>query len=95
MALKLHTCGLTAFHGPHPCWKVMKALDEASIPYEQVKHPSFPKSRRNELDKLSGQRVLPVVEFEDGRTLREESAQLVTRIQEGRLQEGEPAAGSA
>jgi hypothetical protein len=89
MPIKLHTCGNTGWiHGPHPCWKVMKALDEAGIPYEQVKHPSFPRSRRNELERLSGQRLLPVMELEDGRVLREESRDMVARIREGRLHEG-------
>jgi glutathione S-transferase len=63
----------------------MHALDEAGVPYEQVKHPSFPRGRRNELERISGQRKLPVIEFEDGRALREDSAELVKRIGEGRL----------
>jgi hypothetical protein len=87
MALKLHTCGNTWIHGRHPCWMVMKALDDAGIPYEQVKHPSFPRGRRTELEQLSGQRRLPVIEFESGRVLREDSAHVVRRIQEGRLEE--------
>jgi hypothetical protein len=94
MAIKLHTCGNTWIHGPHPCWQVMKALDEAGVPYEQVKQPTL-RGRRKDLEALSGQRVLPLVEFEDGTTLREESKDLVTRIREGRLEEarGAPAAG--
>jgi glutathione S-transferase len=88
MAIKLHTCGNTWIHGPHPCWKVMKALDDAGIPYEHVKHPSFPRGRRDELEALSGQRILPVVEFENGQTLREESSVMAARIKEGRLTEG-------
>jgi glutathione S-transferase len=87
MALKLHTCGGTWVHVAHPCWKVMKALDDAGVPYEQVKHPSFPRGRREELIALSGQKLLPVIEFEDGQVLREESAQMVARIEEGRLVE--------
>ena len=77
MAIKLHTCGNTWIHGGHPCWK--------------VKHPSFPRGRRDELEKLSGQRKLPVLEFEDGRVLREDSAELVQRISEGRLTASEAA----
>jgi len=87
MAIKLHTCGNNWVHGPHPCWQVRKALDEAGIVYEQVKHPSFPRGRRDELNRLSGQRLLPVVEYEDGTILREDSKDLVKRIQDGRLDE--------
>src|SRR3954469_15532850 len=74
MAIKLHTCGNTWIHGPHPCWKVMKALQDAGIEYEQVKNPTFPRGRRTDLERISGQQKLPVIEFEDGRVLREESA---------------------
>jgi hypothetical protein len=88
MAMKLHTCGGTWFHGGHPCWKVMKALDDEGIEYEQVKHPSFPRGRRKDLQALSGQNVLPVIEFEDGRVMREESKDMIARIKEGRLQQG-------
>ncbi|MEA2397578.1 MAG: hypothetical protein QOK25_1134 [Thermoleophilaceae bacterium] len=95
MAIKLHTCGNTWIHGPHPCWRVMKALDDAGVPYEQVKHPSVGRGRRKDLKALSGQNLLPVIEFEDGRVLREESADLAKRIEDGRLNEGAaaPAAG--
>jgi glutathione S-transferase len=88
MTIKLHTCGNTWIHGAHPCWKVMKALDDAGVPYEQVKEPSFPRSRRTEVQRLTGQTRLPVIEFEDGTGLREESKELVARVREGRLMEG-------
>ena len=94
MAIKLHTCGGTFIHGPHPCWQVMKALDEEGIPYEQVKHPTVGRGRRTELKALTGQDRLPAIQFEDGRPLREESADLVKRIKEGRLFEGAAAAPS-
>jgi hypothetical protein len=35
--------------GPHPCWQVQKALDEAGVEYEIVKHPGLPGGRRTEL----------------------------------------------
>jgi hypothetical protein len=92
MAIKLHTCGNTWIHGRHPCWVVMKALDDAGVDYEQVKHPSFPRGRRDELERITGQRKLPVVEFEDGRVLREESSELAARVREGRLSEQSPIA---
>jgi glutathione S-transferase len=64
---------------------VQKALDEAGIPYELVKHP-VRGSKRDELETKSGQRKLPVIEFEDGTTLREESKDLAARIHAGNLQ---------
>ena len=42
MAVKLHRCGtMWVKVDAHPCWRVQKALDEAGIPYEVVKHPAF------------------------------------------------------
>ena len=48
--------------GAHPCWKVQKALDEQGIEYEIVKGP-LRRGKRDELEKLSGQRQYPVIEF--------------------------------
>jgi glutathione S-transferase len=70
--------------GPHPCWKVQKALDQAGVEYEVVKHP-VRRSKRDEYVALTGQRLYPAVELEDGRVIREESKDLVARISEGRL----------
>lgn len=85
MAVKLHRCSITWIRGPHPCWRVQKALDDAGIPYELVKHPAFPRGRRDELAAKTGQRALPAIEFEDGTTLREESKDLAARIRAGQL----------
>ncbi|HZV75187.1 MAG TPA: glutathione S-transferase N-terminal domain-containing protein [Conexibacter sp.] len=85
MAVKLHRCSVMWARGPHPCWRVQKALDEAGVPYDVVKHPVFPRSRRADLEAKSGQRKLPVIEFEDGTTLREESKDLAARIRAGKL----------
>ena len=71
----------------HPCWNVQKALDEAGIPYEVVKEPAR-RGKRDELEQRTGQRLLPVIELEDGTLLREESKELVARIKEGRLPAG-------
>ena len=68
----------------HPCWRVQKALDEQGIEYEIVTGPVRP-GKRDELEQLSGQRKYPVIEFEDGRTYREESADMATRIRAGKL----------
>jgi hypothetical protein len=63
-------------------------MDDADIPYEQVKEPTFPRGKRTEVERLTGQTKLPIIEFEDGTGLREESSELVARIRAGRLLEG-------
>jgi glutathione S-transferase len=87
MAIRLHRCSGTAIRGAHPCWKVQKALDEAGVEYEAVKHPAFPRGRRKEYIALTGQQKLPAIEFEDGHVLCEESDALVERIRSGRLRD--------
>jgi glutathione S-transferase len=85
MAVKLHRCSVMwAKFGGHPCWRVQKALDEQGIEYEVVKGPLLP-GRREELDRLSGQRKYPTIEFEDGTTYRAESAEMAERIEAGQL----------
>jgi glutathione S-transferase len=68
----------------HPCWRVQKALDEQGIEYEVVKGPLRP-GKRDELDRLSGQRKYPVIELEDGEAYREESADMAERIRSSGL----------
>jgi glutaredoxin len=70
----------------HPCWKVQKALDESGVPYEVVKGPVRP-GKRDDLERLSGQRKYPVIEFEDGAAYREQSADMAATIRAGRLDE--------
>ncbi|HEY8639538.1 MAG TPA: glutathione S-transferase N-terminal domain-containing protein [Solirubrobacterales bacterium] len=85
MAVKLHRCSTMWLKvGVHPCWKVQKALDDAGVEYEVVQHP-VRRGKRDEFEKLSGQRVLPAIELEDGTVIREQSRDLATRIKEGRL----------
>jgi glutathione S-transferase len=85
MALKLHRCSLTWFKmGIHPCWNVQKALDEQGIDYEVVKGP-LSKGKRDELEALSGQRLYPTIEFEDGAVYREESKDMAATIAAGNL----------
>ena len=68
MTIKLHRCPMMfANTASHPCWNVQKALDEAGIAYEVVKHPIHT-SKRTEIVQRSGQRLLPAIEFEDGRS---------------------------
>ena len=68
----------------HACWKVQKALDEQGVEYELVKGP-LRSGKRDELEQLSGQRKYPVIEFEDGRTYREESKDMAAKIRAGEL----------
>ena len=85
MAVKLHRCStMWAKMGGHPCWKVQKALDEQGIEYEVAKGP-LAKGKRDEIERLSGQRQYPVIEFEDGRVYREESGDMAKRIRAGEL----------
>jgi glutathione S-transferase len=92
MAIKLHRCPNEWVKlGGHPCWKVQKALDEQGIDYEVVKGP-LRRSKRDELERLSGQRKYPVIEFEDGSAYRDESNAMAARIRSGGLT---PPSGSA
>jgi glutaredoxin len=85
MGIKLHRCSNEWVKiNAHPCWKVQKALDEQGVEYELVKGPLRP-GRRDDLERLSGQRKYPVIEFEDGRIYREESKDMAERIRAGKL----------
>jgi glutathione S-transferase len=84
--VKLHRCPFTFLHTDHDsCWKVQRALDEQGIDYEIVKEPSLPRSRRKDVERLSGQRMLPVIEFENGGAYRAESSEMAATIRAGRL----------
>lgn len=88
MAIKLHRCAnLWVKVQGHPCWKVQKALDDQGIDYEIVKGP-LRRGKRDDLERLSGQRMYPVVQFEDGSIYREESKQMAEKIRSGKLFEG-------
>jgi glutathione S-transferase len=90
MAVKIHRCPNTwAKIGGHPCHRVQTALDEAGIEYELVKGP-LTRGRRDDLERLSGQRKYPVIEFEDGSVYREESKEMAELIRSGRLFEQIP-----
>jgi glutathione S-transferase len=84
--VKLHRCPLTFIHtNGHGCWRVQKALDEQGIEYELVKTPLFPHSRRKDVIRISGQPIVPVIEFEDGSAYRAESEEMAETIEAGRL----------
>ena len=96
MAIKLYRCSnLWVKLDGHPCWRVQKALDEQGIQYEIVRGPLF-RGKRDELERLSGQRQYPVIQFEDGNVYREESKAMAERIRAGKLMEADqPPAESA
>ena len=77
MALKLHRCSTRWRVGP--CWRVQKALEEQGIDYEVVKGPARP-GKRTELQRISGQKLYPVIEFENGAIYREESKDMAATI---------------
>jgi glutathione S-transferase len=79
----------------HPCWRVQSALDERGVEYQVVQGP-LRTGKRDELEKLSGQRKYPVIEFEDGSAYREDSKDMAQRVKDGNLFEGsgEPTPGA-
>jgi glutaredoxin len=88
MAVKLHRCSIMWLKGPHPCWHVQKALDEAGVEYEVVKHPSFPRSKRTDYIALTGQNKLPAIQLDDGTVIRRESKELAEMVRTGQLPAG-------
>jgi glutathione S-transferase len=92
MAVKLHRCStMWAKIDGHPCHRVQKALDEQGVDYEVVKGPLRP-GKRDDLERISGQRKYPVIEFDDGSVYREESKDMAERIRAGELFDGQGSA---
>jgi glutathione S-transferase len=95
VAIKLHRCSTMWLKiGAHPCWKVQKALDDQDIEYEVVKGP-FSRGKRDDLERLSGQRKYPAIEFEDGSVYRAESKDMAETIRAGTLFEHQRTSGAA
>jgi hypothetical protein len=63
---------------------VQKELDKAGIDYEVVPGP-VRRGKRDGLEQLSGQRLYPVIEFDDGSVYREQSTEMADTIKSGRL----------
>ena len=84
--VKLHCCNFMWIKPGHACARVRKALDDAHVPYEMVHHPQL-RGKRDDLRAKSGQSLLPVIEFADGRTYREQSKDMAARIAAGKLDE--------
>ena len=94
MAIKLHRCSSVWLKlGAHPCWKVQKALDDQGIEYEVVPGP-LARGKRDDIERLSGQRRYPVIEFENGSIYRAESKEMAETIRAGKLLEREGAGAS-
>ena len=89
MSVKLHRCSTRWKFGP--CRRVQKALDEQGIDYEIVKGPARP-GKRADLQRISGQKLYPVIEFENGSIYREESKDMAATIRAGKLDEKRGAA---
>ena len=95
MAIKLHRCpNVWVKLGGHPCWRVQKALDDQGIEYEVVKGP-LTRGKRDDIERLSGQRQYPVIEFEDGSVYRAQSREMAETIRAGKLFEQRGAAQAA
>jgi glutathione S-transferase len=87
MTIKLHRySNMWVKVSGHPCWRVQKALDETGTAYEVVAGP-VRRSKRDALSQLSGQRMYPVIEFDDGSTYRAESKEMADTIRAGKLDE--------
>jgi glutathione S-transferase len=84
MAIKLHRCSTMWIKGPHPCWKVQKALDDAGIEYVVVKGP-VRRSKRDDYVQLTGQKLYPAIELEDGTVIRRDSKEMVAMIESGEI----------
>jgi hypothetical protein len=87
MAVKLHRCSneWVKING-HPCWKVEKALKEMGIEYSLAPGP-VRRSKRDDMEAHTGQRLYPAIEFENGTWYREQSKDMEQTIRAGRLME--------
>ena len=52
-----------------------------------IKEPVYPRGRRKDVIRLSGQQMLPVIELEGGSAYCAESAEMAETIRAGRLSE--------
>ena len=66
---------------------MQEALDEASVNYEIVAAPTFPRGRRKDVIAHTGQHFLPAIEFEDGSWYREDSHAMAAVVRAGKLDE--------
>jgi hypothetical protein len=92
MAVTLHRCRNEWVKvGGHPCWKIEKALKDMGIEYTLAPGP-VRRSKRDEMEAHTGQKLYPAIEFEDGTWYREESKDMEKTIRDGKLRERAQAA---
>jgi hypothetical protein len=85
VAVKLHRCSTQWVKiKAHPCWNVETALRDAGVEYERVPGP-VRRGKRSALEALTGQRLYPAIEFEDGTVYRAQSKEMAARIRAGKL----------
>jgi glutathione S-transferase len=94
MAVKLYRCSTMWIKGPHPCWKVQKALDDAGIEYELVKGP-VRRSKRTEYEQLTGTKLYPAIVLEDGTVIKKDSKELIEMIDSGEIGGGSSGASAS
>jgi hypothetical protein len=83
----LHRCPVTFLRGEwHGCHAVQKALEEQGVEHEVRKAP-LRKGARSEVLEISGQPVVPMIEFGDGSGYRDEGKVMAAEIRAGRLLE--------
>jgi glutathione S-transferase len=84
---KLHCCSLgwIKLQG-HACWRVEQALIDSGVDYDRATHP-VNRRKRDAMIELSGQKLYPVLELEDGSVYREESKAMAETIRAGKLDE--------
>ena len=64
--------------------KCRKALDESGTEYEMVEGP-LRRGKRDGMQALTGQRLYPAIEFEDGSAYGEQSKDMIATIRAGKL----------
>jgi hypothetical protein len=91
--VKLHRCSTHWVKGPHPCWRVEKALKDMGIDYGTVEGSGLPWKRdtRTALIEKTGQKMYPAIELEDGSVYKAESAEMAKKIRAGELGSSSPA----
>ena len=87
MKVTVHTCPNPWLNIPgHPCTRVIGALKAAGVEYDIVKNPLL-RGKRTNVEELSGQRLLPLIQFDDGVIYREQSKDMVATSRGGQLAE--------
>ena len=93
MKVTVHTCSFPWLALPgHPCTRVLGELKSAEVEHDIVKNPQL-RGKRAKVEELSGQRLLPLIQFEDGVVYREQSKDMAATIRAGRLAEKDTGTG--